>query len=188
MPNIYKISNAGGFKTLNRYADMLAGNAVFADSAYDSIATTTVGSGGSSSITFSSIPSTYTHLQVRITGLSTAADCVLNLNGNNANYSHQLYGNGATAFSNAYASQGYIDAGNGAGTYPSVYIIDILDYSNTNKYKTVRDLFGYDFNGSGRVGLNSMLYSTTSVISSLSFTGRTWGEYSSFALYGIKGA
>ena len=167
-------------------ASGMSGNLWAPGKDFDSIATTTVGAGGSSTITFSSIPGTYKHLQLRITGLSTAADCVLNLNGNNANYSHQLYGNGATVSAAAYASQGYIDAGNGAGTYPSVYVIDILDYADTNKYKTVRDLFGYDFNGSGRVGMNSMGYNTTSAVTSLSLTGRTWGQYSSLALYGVK--
>jgi hypothetical protein len=168
-------------------ASQISGHLFAPSGAYDSIATVSLSGGSSSSISFTSIPSTYKHLQLRITGLSTAADGVLNLNGNNANYSHLLYGDGATTSSAAYASQGYIDAGNGAGTYPSVYVIDILDYADTNKYKTVRDLFGYDFNGSGRVGMNSMGYNTTSAVTSLSLTGRTWGQYSSFALYGIRG-
>ncbi len=52
---------------------LLAGNAYFQPTAYESIATTTVGAGGTSTITFSSIPSTYTHLQIRGIGRSDAA-------------------------------------------------------------------------------------------------------------------
>ena len=52
---------------LGIYASQISGHLFAPSGAYDSIATTTVGAGGASSITFSSIPSTYTHLQVRIT-------------------------------------------------------------------------------------------------------------------------
>ena len=65
MAHIYKASNAGGMSSLAQYVDMLAGNPAVVLSSYDSIATVTVGSGGSSSIVFSSIPQTYKHLQIR---------------------------------------------------------------------------------------------------------------------------
>lgn len=69
MSYIYKMSNAGGMSTVTRYTDMLAGNSFWnpwsPSTDYDSIATTTVGAGGAASITFSSIPSTYQHLQIR---------------------------------------------------------------------------------------------------------------------------
>ena len=54
------------------------GNSIILPGDYESIATVTVGAGGSSSVTFSSIPSTYTHLQIRFTAQcsnsATAAD------------------------------------------------------------------------------------------------------------------
>ena len=68
--------------------------------------------------------------------------------------------------------------------------MDILDYTNTNKNKTVRVLQGFDENGSGVVAFNSFLYSTnTNAITSLTLTssGTSFAQYSSFALYGIKG-
>jgi hypothetical protein len=66
-------------------------------------------------------------------------------------------------------------------------IVDILDYANTNKYKTLRALAGVDFNGSGRVGLTSGLWQSTSAINAITLEGSSFVQYSSFALYGIKG-
>jgi hypothetical protein len=154
---------------------------------YESIATTILGS-SSSTITFSSIPQTFTHLQIRIMARpDNVSDGSLTLNGNTGTRTHQLYGTGASALAGDSASQGFIDAGGVSTSFPAVYVIDILDYKNTNKTKVVRDLFGYDANGSGRVGLCSILYNFTSAVTSLSFTGRSYAANSSFALYGIKG-
>jgi hypothetical protein len=69
-------------------------------------------------------------------------------------------------------------------------VVDILDYANTNKYKTVRSLGGIDNNGSGFLMYNSGLWMNTSAITSLSFTfdsPNTFTEYTQFALFGIKG-
>lgn len=161
--------------------------------AYESIATTTVGSGGSSTITFSSIPSIFTHLQVRaLYNFGAAANLRMQLNGatNNTNF-HYLTGDGSSA------SAGRDSAGNivslqygSSASYFYVQIMDILDYTSTNKYKVGRHLGGVDYNGSGGVYLGSSLYSTTSAISSISITsnnGQNFLQYSSFALYGIKG-
>jgi subtilase family serine protease len=71
-------------------------------------------------------------------------------------------------------------------------IIDILDYANTNKYKTIRILSGNDNNGSGTIRFSSgALYSNTNAVSSITLVSGSsgnWSEYSQFALYGIKGA
>jgi hypothetical protein len=73
----------------------------------------------------------------------------------------------------------------------SGFVIDILDYANTNKYKTIRYLSGYDANGSGRVGLGSGSWRSTSAVTSITLQGLEYSsnykQYSSFALYGIKG-
>jgi hypothetical protein len=65
-----------------------------------------------------------------------------------------------------------------------------LDYTNTNKNKTARSLWGYDANGSGYVGLYSGLWRNTSAINRIDYVpaSGTFPQYSSFALYGIKGA
>ena len=169
--------------------------------AYDSIATTTVGSGGAASISFTSIPSTYTHLQIRGLGRNNSAstqfdDIKIQFNSDTAsNYRfHQVYGTGASAAAYASPSTTYNAAllaqgGNTAGIF-AVNTIDLLDYANTNKYKTTRILNGYDKNGSGFISLTSGLWMSTSAVTRIDLTPLTGSfvEYSSFALYGIKGA
>jgi hypothetical protein len=72
-----------------------------------------------------------------------------------------------------------------------VTIIDFLDYSNTNKYKTTRALGGRDLNGSGGIALTSNLWQNTAAINTIVLNPDPSGsfvEYTQFALYGIKGA
>jgi hypothetical protein len=166
-------------------------------SSFDSIATVTVGSGGQSSITFSSIPLTYTHLQIRFIAKTTTANInsdttVIKLNGNTITKNHYLYANGSSA---SAGLGGLGDVNNTPrANYTSVFgpeIVDILDYANTNKYKTIRSLGGYDANGVGEIALYSNLYATdTNAITSVTLTAsaNNFAQYSSFALYGIKGA
>jgi hypothetical protein len=70
-------------------------------------------------------------------------------------------------------------------------VIDILDYKNTNKYKTVRILSGTEYNNSnGGVSFNSGLWQNTDAITTITLqpSGANFAEYSQFALYGIKGS
>jgi hypothetical protein len=72
-----------------------------------------------------------------------------------------------------------------------VSIIDILDYSNTNKQKTLKALSGNDRAGSGNLAIGSSLWVDTDAITSIliePLSSANWVEYSHFALYGIKGA
>jgi hypothetical protein len=169
---------------------------------YESIQTVNVGSGGSTSISFSSIPGTYKHLQIRgIARVATSGDRNLRLfvNGDttNSNYrQHWLYGAGSSATSenNVVSPQiGYLPMSGDTANIFGVTITDILDYTNTNKTKVVRSLFGWDGNGStsGLLALGSGFQtSSTSAITSLTIqmaTGTTIAQYSQFALYGIKG-
>lgn len=182
---------------LNTIAGFLGvGGAVATD--YESIATTTVGAGGQASVTFSSIPSTYTHLQIRYMGKSTDtsgnwAAVQIQLNGDTAtNYAtHALYGDGASALAAVSASySGHLFYSGRSTLQVGAAIIDILDYKNTNKNKTIRTLAGVDNNGSGIVDLTSGLWMNTAAITSITFNsfGATplFSQYSSFALYGIK--
>ncbi len=71
----------------------------------------------------------------------------------------------------------------------SAGVLDLLDYTNTNKTKVIRLLNGTDLNGSGRIIFGSGLVNSTSAITSITFTNATnWNQYTQFALYGIKGA
>ena len=191
------MSNAGGMSTVTRYTDMLAGNPVFVDNSYESISTVTVGAGGSSSIDFTSIPSTYKHLQIRVAALtSSSADTYIRVNTLTTGYpQHILYGTGSTASSYADTSSysGFVWLLNGSGTTtaPVVGIIDVLDYSATTKNKTFKSINGWDANGSGQIQLSSGFSTSlgTSAITSISIvrSSGSFSQYSSFALYGIKG-
>jgi len=160
---------------------------------YESIATTTV-STAVSSITFSSIPATFKHLQIRGIGKPTATgahDLLFTLNGDTTSnyFSHQLYGTGASAVSASYGTtnQAYITYWDNAQF--GSFVCDILDYSNTNKNTTTRALGGHDLNGSGFILLRSGLWMNTNAVSTINlFLGSgNFAQYSQLALYGIKG-
>lgn len=153
---------------------------------YESIATATPS--GVSSFSFTSIPSTYKHLQIRgIVFTSTAANPQYTFNGAASGYKgHHLWGNGSAAYSNDYFAYNY----NPSTSYPSAFVMDILDYANTSKNKTVRTLAGSDTNGgTSEVALWSGLWIDTSAINQITFSGNgaNYSAGSHFALYGIKG-
>lgn len=190
---------------LGIYASAISGNLAFPS--YESIATVTVGSGGSSSVTLSSIPSTYTHLQLRCFGQTNRATVpfdslfvTLNSDTNNGNYyRHGFNGTGSSTYSYGSGTDARAqfswNFGTTAGSNWGIGIVDIFDYTNTNKFKTMRSLGGSDVNGTvngfgGEVGIGSNLYQSTSAITSITLTpyvGTLINQYSSFALYGIKG-
>lgn len=201
---ITSIKTGSSFTNLIKYNDFLAGNTAFQPTAYESIATVTVGSGGSSTITFSSIPSTYQHLQIRGIAKSSRTgsarnDLIIKLNGSSTTYAHhQLYGDGASAaaLGTASTTQGLL----GINCVPSsgytsqfgVVVVDILDYLSTNKNKTIRSLSGTDNNGAGFVSLSSALwYATPVAVTSIDLTvdgAYNFEQYTKFGLFGIKGA
>ena len=173
---------------------LLAGNAAYEPDNFESIATVIVGSGGSSTITFSSIPGTYAHLQIRSMNIFSLADQAIGVQVNSdtaGNYSwHRLYGSGTAASADASASTTtmYLTFGASATNREAPSIIDVLDYADTNKYKTFRCLSGSDNNGGGFIGFTSGSWRSTSAITSIKLTasGGTFNQYSKFALYGIR--
>jgi len=169
--------------------------------AYDSIATTTVGAGGASSVDFTSIPSTYTHLQVRylargsFSGNEIQIRMRLNSDTGNNYARHLLEGDGSTAAAYATASGslmalGSIPAATGTASAFGAGVVDILDYANTSKYKTSRTLSGQDRNGAGTIDLASSLWMNTNAVTTVSVfpDSGNFSQYSIVALYGIKGA
>ena len=96
---------------LGIYASQITGHLFTPSNSYTSIATATVDSGGASSITFSSIPSTYTHLQIREISRGAAVQTSTNIqmqfnSDTGTNYSDTwLYGNGTSAVSNRRKSR-----------------------------------------------------------------------------------
>ncbi len=182
---------------LNTLAGIIASSGgAAAGGDYESIATVTVGAGGTSTITFSSIPSTYQHLQIRYIARnsSLSSNTVMTFNSDSAgNYStHYLLGNGASASSAGEVNSTYIytDILSQTSTSYAATIVDVLDYKDTNKYTTARSLSGLDMNGSGTVWLVSGAWRNTAAVNSITFkigAGFNFAQYSSFALYGIKG-
>jgi hypothetical protein len=166
--------------------------------AFESIATVTVGSGGSSTISFTSIPSTFTHLQIRLLAKWTYSgtdftNIGIAFNTSTSYAYHSTRGNGTTVVASAGTGssfaylQNFMPSGS-ANTF-GVSIIDILDYTNTNKNKTVRGLGGFDANGRGQISLVSGGSFNTAAINSITLTpdSDAFAEFSSFALYGIRG-
>ena len=171
--------------------------------AFDSIASVTVGAGGVNTYTFSSIPQTYKHLQIRWTSRSVGSGqangdtfvMYCTPHANNAYY-HNLIGNGSSASASDSGGVSFstligwcTKSTNTSGNF-AVGVTDILDYTNTNKNKTIRSLAGWDDNGSGVVGLYSGMNNDTSAITSLTFlmnSGQNIAQGSVISLYGIKG-
>ena len=184
---------------LNNIAGVLAPQIPTPTGDYESIYSTTVGSGGSPSVLFNSIPSTFKHLQLRLSTTTAASGkvIVLRLNTDSgSNYTwHYLNGMGSnpatagSAIGNSYARIFGQNIGTNT-TNPSVSVVDVLDYTSTNKYKTIRALSGSDNNGSGEVSLESSLWLNTAAINSIEVRltdGSNMSQNSKFALYGIKG-
>jgi hypothetical protein len=162
---------------------------------FESIATAT-GTGSSGTITFSSIPSTYKHLQIRSLNIPSAVTTLYiscnSLGG--TNYAqHFLLGEGTTTAAGGAANSssvyvcGLFTSIN--TTNPNVSIIDVQEYKSTTQNKTIRIFSGHDNNGGGEVNLVSGLVKTTNAITSISlFLGSgNFATTSVFSLYGIKG-
>jgi len=179
---------------------LLAGNAAYDPSATWLIQRTTLTS-DTSSITFSSIPSTYKHLQVRLLTRLTATgttpnDFKLNINGTTSTYrDHHINGNGSTVTANNdtttyFPIYNFPRAGQLADTFGAA-ILDFHDYASTTKNKVFRMISGFDDNtgGNGQIWLYSGLWVSTNAIDQLVFAPQS-GNFKSgttFAIYGMVG-
>lgn len=157
---------------------------------FESIATFSPSSG--TTVTFSSIPSTYKSLQIRIHSISPdLTNFVVRLNGDTAaNYAqHGLRGDGFVADATGLGSRTSIQTlgiSSGNTSFPAVSIIDIIDYASTSKTKTLRALAGFDTNGSGRIWLGSGLWNSTSAVNSFTVIFASISAGTTIALYGVK--
>lgn len=164
---------------------------------YSKIATVTVGSGGASSIDFTSIPSTYTDLMVRVSGRLSVTDIGVYMYFNSdttaANYSFiNVYGNGANTFSinsSAEAIGTYLnESGYTASTFGSSDIY-IPNYTSSNKKSFSTDTTTENNATTSYAVLLAGLWSGTSAITGIKLQPRTSGnfvQYSTATLYGIK--
>lgn len=166
---------------------------------FESIATVDVGSGGSSTISFTSIPSTYKHLQISLYGNSSGADAAFVTFNSDSTGSYSRFRVVATGSGSAGAgatvgdSAAIINSGTmgfpSASNYFGVSIIDIVDYASTAKYKVIRSLTGEDTNSNGGMEMTSNTWYKTEAITRIDIAAYagSWTQYSKAALYGIKG-
>lgn len=179
---------------------------ILSSTAFESIATATVGAGGAANVEFTSIPATFKHLQIRAMAKSSRTDSPIatynvSFNGDTSSiYSyHRLTGGGTAAGASGGGgnSEGYLYSMAASQTVSSstfgVAIFDILDYATSNKNRVLRFLGGSDGNGSstGFISLGGVGYFSTNAISSIRFRidgGSNFIQYTQFALYGIKAA
>lgn len=184
---------------LNSLVGIIAssGGAAGGGASYESIASTTLGADGT--ISFTSIPSTYASLQLRVLSRRTGTDSnavTLSIRINNdstASYAeHWIAGDGTTASATGSISNTSIQAmivPRGT-TNPTTYgtaIIDFNNYASTSQNKTIRSFAGTDSNGSGQVKLVSGLWINTTAINRIDIFS-TMSSGSVASLYGIKGA
>jgi hypothetical protein len=165
---------------------------------YYSIATFNLSS-NTTSITFSSILSIYSHLQIRSLSAGNQNTSVgITFNGDNSSNNYSLHalkageGYGTSVYSDGAANinNGVLfDQQLGNSTYYNATVADILDYSNTNKYKTMRSFSGVNSNGNDFIYLYSSVWRNTAAITSITIQPAGSGYFignSSFALYGVK--
>lgn len=195
-----RISTSSVLQGFPKSRSLLAGNAAYEPSSYESIATAIVSGTSTDAISFTSIPSTFKHLQVRISQQTSAYDVWTVIEFNNdttgTNYwRHEMFGEGTNPVNTQAANNNYVfyQAVSGHSTTNMTgQIIDVLDYANTNKNKVVRHLSGLDNNGSGFLWFGSVGWNSTAAVNRLdirllSGSGKTYTAGSTFALYGVKG-
>lgn len=180
-------ANPAGFTSFNNYA---------------AIASLTLPSAGV--LTLSNIPQYYRHLQVRIVARGNGAGAAtgnFTLSGNSSGVYgwgyHSMRGNGSS-----------VSAFNGGGAgyqslqlpvFPStsqttnnfgICVIDILDYTDTAKFKTVRMFGGYDDNGSGVTEIAGGYFGSFEPVTSIIFAWAnspfTYATNTTMSIYGIS--
>jgi hypothetical protein len=162
---------------------------------YVKIATVTVGSGGTANMTFSSIPSTYTDLVLKISGRTNVADyvdfCKVQFNGVATNQSERaLRGNGSAA--NSYSDTLIYSATNGNTSTTSTFgnlELYIPNYAGSTNKSVSLDGVNENNATAALAEMQAGLWSSTAAITSIAlvpYTGTLWQQYSTATLYGIS--
>lgn len=181
---------------LGIFATAGAGGA--AGPAYELISTQILGS-STSTITFSSIPQTYKHLQLRTSAKAVGYNGYgqVRFNGDTStNYRyHALSGNGSGVSSFTASTTTFISIPDWVWRTPSSFnasVIDIIDYASSSKNTTIKVLNGRNSfdDGNPTVALSSGFWNNTAAVSSMTIFLEGSGSFdvaSRFSLYGIKG-
>ncbi len=163
---------------------------------YEAIATVTVGAGGASSISFSSIPSTFTDLAVKISARTKWSNGVnadgINIRPNGSTSSRtaiRLYGSGSAAGSDTNINPiAASNASSTASTFGNAEIY-IPNYAGSANKSMSIDGVSETNATTTYAGFAAFLWSNTSAITSLELypeNGTLLSQYSTATLYGIK--
>lgn len=164
---------------------------------FTKIASVTVGAGGASSIDFTSIPSTYTDLCIKISGRCTLADAnfssvLMEFNGSSANKSNRfIYGNGSSAISGTDTNLASVLSAGNALTTSSTFgnaEIYIPNYAGSSNKSSSADGVAEANATTATMALTANLWSNTAAVTSirLYFNSGNFAQYSTAVLYGIK--
>jgi hypothetical protein len=167
---------------------------------YVKIASVSVGVLGAATMDFTSIPATYTDLQVLISARSskgTTADSLwIRFNGSSTSYSDRtLYGSGSAASSFSNAASGtaiYSGELNGSTSTASTFSncsFYIPNYAGSTNKSTSTDAVDENNATAADAALTAGLWSNTAAITQITIlpsTGPLFVQYSTAALYGIK--
>lgn len=201
---ITRLKSSSVSQGLPKYRSLLAGNDPYLPGIYESIATITVSNTSTTTVTFSTIPQTYAHLQVRAVARGTESAATLGSptmrfnNDSGSNYADHRFGTfGSGTFADTEYAQaqaagiGWIAGGTADANTFGALIMDIFEYTNTNKYKTVKSHPGVAVNSSGGwAALTSNLWLSTAAITRIDFSvgsANPWVPGTQFALYGMRG-
>jgi hypothetical protein len=170
---------------------------------FEAIATVTVGSGGATTIDFTSIPATYTDLLLKISArdnfaaVFTDGGFLLTFNNSGSGYSSRLiYGVGSpfvagSATSGSTDSARYIYA-TGASATASTFAnaeIYIPNYASSNNKSVSADSVGENNGINSVLSLAANLWADSAAITSIKLDldgGNLFVQYSTATLYGIK--
>ena len=146
------------------------------------------------SITFSSIPQTYTDLLVLVSARGDAGgqrDCYISFNGSTSNFSNRFIEMSNNIISSGTTAR-YIGPVSGTTTTANVFsnaAIYIPNYTGST-YKSFSGDFVAENNaqGTNAIDLSAQLWSDTAAITSVGFapSSGSFIQYSTFYLYGIK--
>jgi hypothetical protein len=163
-----------------------------AGATYSNIASITLGA-SSSSVTFSSIPSTYTDLVLVVNATSTGTaqpDVYMRVNGSSSSYSRtRLGGNGSSTFTTNITGEGAWVIGPMESTRITNMVVNLMNYSNTTTYKT--SLIRSNDSAIAVQAMVGLWQNTAAINSILFFPEPAKGDFaagSTFNLYGIAAA
>jgi hypothetical protein len=164
---------------------------------YTLISSVTVGSGGAANIEFTSIPSTYTDLVLKLSGRSNRSETTeflnINLNSSASNFDNKtLESAGTSVYSGSYGTYiGSIPAATATANTFGSFEIYIPNYAGSNFKSVSSDSASENNLAQNYQDLIAILWSQTAAITSIKLVpsnASNFVQYSNAYLYGISNA